>query len=181
MDGSFGQRDARKLTQASTTRKAFGIAFLIVLAIGIGACAIYLRAHRRVDTFAASPAEGWHIHGPVERYAAGDMYLKIDGAADTYLRFNAECLRFATYARDAASATVVEVYCYDMASAADAREAYESERPPDAVAVSAGDTAYRTGGTVFFLRGESYVQLIPMHCDDADAPAILALARALAR
>jgi hypothetical protein len=181
MDASFEQHGRPKPTQASTARNVLGFAVLVLLAAAVGTCALYLRAHRPLHALPPSPTKGWQMRGSMEGYAATDMYLKVDGAADTYLRFNAQRLRFATYAQNGPDPAVIEVYCYDMASPRDARDAYEHEKPPDATAVSAGDEAYRTGGTIFFLSGDSYVRLIPTHGGESDAPAILELAQALAR
>jgi hypothetical protein len=167
-----------ELTVVDKIGTAVALTGLVLLASIFAGCAA--RAQRTTDPFAAAAVPGWHRVGAVEHYGADDMYLKIDGAADAYLRFNARGLTFATYARDDRADHVVEVYSYQMTSPADARAAYESERPADATAVAVGDRGYRSGGTVFFCRGTSYVRLIPMRSDETDAPAILDIARAWA-
>lgn len=183
----FAQPYARRLARGGSPRTTAGALVLLLLLLVAVTCAMYLRARRGVRPFEATPAEGWHMRGSMERFADTDMYLKVDGAADAYLRFNARQLRFATYTRDAgaggaaAGGAVVEVYCYDMAAPGDARSAYKAEKPSGAITVPVGDAAYQAGGTVFFVRGKSYVRLIPIEGNAADAPANLELARALAR
>ena len=174
----FGGYKMPELARVSRLTRVVALATLVLPANAIVGCA--KRVQPIADPLAAAAAPDWHRVGPVEHYAADDMYLKIDGAADAYLRFNARGLTFATYARDDRADQVVEVYWYQMTSPADARAAYESERPADATAVAVGDRGYRAGGTVFFCRGTSYVRLIPMRSDETDAPAILNMARALA-
>ncbi len=175
----FSGRQVNLLAHRGTARNVAGLLGLIVLMLLVGTCMMYVREQRRFCPLPDNPARGWHLSGTIERYAAGDMYLKIGRAADSFQQFDVQQLRFATYAREGTGGVTVEVYCYDMASRAHALAAYQSEKSAGASAVPAGDGGHRSGASVSFLRGSSYVQVIPIHHGEADEGDIRTLAAAL--
>ena len=124
--------------------------------------------------------EGWRPPKQVDRFTADNLYVKINGRAEAYLRFHVVGLTFGRYAHQSDADRAVDVYWYDMGSADNALEVYKSEQAPDAMPVSIGRNGYEVGGAVFFCKGSSYVQVLPARLDDADARAALKIAERLA-
>jgi hypothetical protein len=124
--------------------------------------------------------EGWRAPDRVDRFAAENLYVKIDGRAEAYLKFHAVGLTFGRYYHRNDAERTVDVYWYDMGTGANALGMYRSEQSPDATPVSIGLEGYRVGGAVFFCEGSSYVQVLPTRLDDADAHAALKIAERLA-
>ncbi len=126
-------------------------------------------------------ADGWH--GPTESayFAAEQMYEKINGQADEYLRLGALGLTFGRYERVGDASLSVDVYCFHMRSAQEAHNAYQAERPPTVTELAVGDGGYEVGGAVFLTQGAHYVQILPSRPDEHLAPATRRIADALAR
>jgi hypothetical protein len=124
--------------------------------------------------------EGWRAPARVDRFGADELYVKIDGRDEAYLRFGVVGLTFGTYRHERDVDRTVDVYWYDMGQPANALSMYESEQPPDVASVPVGRVGYQVGGAVFFCKGSSYVQLIPAHPDEADANVVLRIAERLA-
>jgi len=124
--------------------------------------------------------DGWHVPRQVERFNADNLYVKIDGRADAYLKFGVVGLTFGRYCREDHPERTLEVYWYDMGTPANALGMYRSEEAPDATPVSLGQAGYQVGGAVFFCQGSSYVQVMPFGLGDADAQAALTVAERLA-
>jgi hypothetical protein len=133
------------------------------------------------SVFPAPGIEAWRAPSRVERFAADDLYVKIDGRAETYLQFGVVGLSFGTYQHAGDPARMIDVYWYDMGEAANAAAIYQSEKPPDCPTVSIGDAGYQVGGAVFFCEGSSYVQVLPGSLDEADADVALTIAQRIAR
>jgi hypothetical protein len=134
---------------------------------------------------------GWQAPRRVERFTAGNLYVKIDGRADAYIKFGVVGLTFGRYNHESDTERTVDVYWYDMGNADSALEMYQSERPADATPVLieqggaqsgsfAPPTGYQVGGAIFFCRGASYVQVLAGGVNEADAQAALAIATRLA-
>lgn len=124
--------------------------------------------------------DDWRAPARVDRFGADELYVKIDGRAEAYLRFGVVGLTFGTYRHERDVDRTVDVYWYDMGQPANALSMYESEQPPDVASVPVGRAGYQVGGAVFFCKGSSYVQLIPARPDEADANAVLRIAKRLA-
>jgi hypothetical protein len=124
--------------------------------------------------------DGWHVPRQVERFAADNLYVKIDGRADAYMKFGVVGLTFGRYYHSDGAERTVDVYWYDMGTPANALGMYWSEEAPDATPVSFGQAGYQVGGAVFFCQGSSYVQVMPSSFGDADAQAALSIAERLA-
>jgi hypothetical protein len=196
----FARRYARKPEAVSRTEKLLG-AFILLLAAGIIAAFAatvasdrdYLfdvddgayagldqtRAARSTENLFPAPGlAGWQAPTRVERFSADDLYVKIDGRAEAYLKFHVVGLTFGTYVFAGDAARTVDVYWYDMGAPANALGMYESEEAPGATPVAIGRRAYQVGGAVFFCKGSSYVQVLPSRLDDG--PISLKIAEHLA-
>lgn len=123
---------------------------------------------------------GWQAPRRVERYTADDLYVKIDGRDGAYLKYHVVGLMFGSYSVADDAARTIDVYWYDMGTAANAVGMYESEKPPDTTSVPFGRPGYQAGGAVFFCQGASYVQVLPSRPDERDGPAALRIAEAVA-
>jgi len=124
--------------------------------------------------------EDWRPPSRMDRFTADNLYVKIDGRAEAYLRFHVVELTFGTYRHESDGERTVDVYWYDMGAPANALGMYRSEHPPDATTVPVGRAGYQAGGAVFFCKGSSYVQVLPSRLDEADADAALKIAQRLA-
>jgi hypothetical protein len=116
----------------------------------------------------------------VERFTADNLYVKIDGRADAYLRFGVVGLTFGRYTRESDPERTVDVYWYELGNADSALKMYQSERPPDATPAMVGQAGYQVGGAVFFCQGASYVQVLASGASEAETQAALAIATRLA-
>lgn len=129
----------------------------------------------------ASGLEDWDVPTRVERFAADELYVKIDGRAAAYIKSGVVGLTFGRYVHTADPGRAIDVYWYDMGTAANARSMYDSEKPADVTAIMIEDAAYQVGGAVFLHVGASYVQVLPTTLDEDDAQAALRIAERLAR
>ena len=124
--------------------------------------------------------EDWRPPLRVDRFTADNLYVKIDGRAEAYLRFHVVGLTFGTYWHEGDGERTVDVYWYDMGTPENALEMYRSEQPPDGTTIPIGRAGYQVGGAVFFCKASSYVQVLPSRPDDAAADAALRIAQRLA-
>jgi hypothetical protein len=124
--------------------------------------------------------EDWQAPRHADRFAADELYVKIDGRAEAYLRFHVVGLTFGTYVYRRDAGRTIDVYWYDMGTPENAQAMYASEEPPDAAPAPVGRKGYQAGGAVFFCQGSSYVQILPSRLDEADARVALAIAERLA-
>ena len=129
--------------------------------------------------FPTAAGPDWPMSGPVQRFRPDNLYEKIDGRADQYLKFGVAGLHAATYADRRNPNRFVDVFLYDMASSQNAFGVFGDERPRSAQAAGLGDQGYRVGGSCFFTRGRYYVQTMPSAQDAQSVGAALNLARLL--
>jgi hypothetical protein len=132
------------------------------------------------NPFPDPPLEDWRAPVRVERFTADNLYTKIDGRAEAYLKLHVVGLTFGTYRHRADAARTIDVYWYDMGTPANALDMYRSEQAPGGASISVGSEGYQIGGAVFFCAGSAYVQVLPNRLDDADANAALKIAERLA-
>ena len=124
--------------------------------------------------------EDWRPPSRVDRFTADNLYVRIDGRAEEYLRFQVVGLTFGVYRHVSNTGRTVDVYWYDMGTPRNALGMYRSEQPPDAATIPIGRAGYQVGGSVFFCKASSYVQVLPSRPDDAAAEAALSIAEHLA-
>jgi len=94
----------------------------------------------------------------IDRYAE-NLYEKIDGKESAFRSFFVVDLKFGQYADPAAQQTF-DAYIYDMAAPVNAMGMYMSERPPSAAALPLGREGYASGTSVFFWKGQYYVNVM---------------------
>jgi hypothetical protein len=136
------------------------------------------------STAAAAPADrgalppalagdGWS-DGPVSRFDAENLYVKINGRADFFLARGFRALTFVTLSGPGGAAVDLELY--DLGSPENALGAFVAERPPDAKATTERGTSwYLARNALFLARGSSYLRAI----GSDESPAVLARLAAL--
>lgn len=118
-------------------------------------------------------APGWS-EGPVTRFDAENLYVKIDGRADFFLARGFRSMTFVTLSGPAGAAVDVELY--DLGAPESALGAFAAERPPGTKATNAGGTSWYVARNALFLaRGGSYARAI----GSDESPAVLAQLEAL--
>lgn len=115
----------------------------------------------------------------IDRYAE-NLYEKIDGKESAFRAFSVVDLKFGQYA-DPDTRQSFDVYVYDMAKPINAMGIYMSERVPTAPAVEIGREAYLSGTSVFFWKGQYYVNVLgPVDGGEAATNATRQIATAIA-
>lgn len=178
----------------SLTEQIVGAGILLLLALIVAAYVVQVMTNRdyflgpnesayragETHPFPDIEAAGWAAPSEVGRFAAGDLYLKIDGRADSYISHGVVRLTFGTYRQEAEAGRQIDVYRYELDSPEHARALYESERPLHVAEERIGRAGYRAGGAVFFWTGTCYVQVLSTSLDDRDAAVAYEVATALA-
>lgn len=117
--------------------------------------------------------DGW-IEGPVSRFDAENLYVKINGRADFFLARGFRALTFVTLSGPGGAAVDLELY--DLGSPENALGAFVAEKPPDAkAATERGTSWYLARNALFLARGTSYLRAI----GSDESPAVLARLAAL--
>lgn len=112
----------------------------------------------RGDLPVALAGKGWS-EGPLSRFDAENLYVKIDGRADFFLARGFRSMVFVTLSGPADAAVDVELY--DLGSPENALGAFSAEKTPDAKPKSGGGTSwYVARNALFVARGSSYVRAI---------------------
>jgi hypothetical protein len=197
----FARRYARPVRAVSGTEKAVGGLILVLVAGLIATLVIHVARDRERLFDVASPDSGepgldgsagvasrlpdsgipdWQPPRRVERFTPGNLYVKIDGQAEAYLKLGVVGLTFGTYAHATVAGRAIDVYWYDMGTPENALRAYQAEAPRDVPPVSVGDAGYQAGSAVFFRKGANYVQVMPTQPGDTDAEVARKIAERLA-
>lgn len=199
----FSRRYVRPIESVSRTERVIGIIILLLVAAVVVIFIVQASTNREYlfnvetpDTSGGPSAPtppaatnpfpdpglpSWRAPARAEHFVPDDLYVKIDGRAEVYLKHHVAELVFGTYTHESQADRAVDVYWYNMGAAEDARQVYEVEAPPGAITIPLGEAGYQVGGAVFFRQGPSYVQLLPAHPDDEDARAALAIAGSIAQ
>ena len=121
----------------------------------------------------ALATQGWN-EGPVSRFDAENLYVKINGRADFFLSRGFRSLTFVTLTGPGDAAVDLELY--DLGSAENALGAFVAEKPLDArAATERGTSWYLARNALFLARGTSYLRAI----GSDESPAVLARLAAL--
>jgi hypothetical protein len=196
----FARRYMRRVEAVGLVEKTLGAVILLLVAGIVTAFVVDVRTNRdylfsagpsaapaapsaaaqAANPFPVAGVAGWRRPEKVERYKPDELYLKIDGQADEFIRVGCAGLTFGTYASDMDATDAIDVYWYDMGRAEAAAALYTFEKPPDAPWVNVGATGYQAGSAVFFWKGTSYVQVLPSRPDEPDADAARAIAEQIA-
>ena len=167
----FDRHYARPVKAVSKTELAVGAVILIFLVGLVGTYVGQLATDRPGPTPAimAPISSEWRAPSRFERFTPENLFEKIDGRADFFLQFHLQALQYGTYSHVTDSARTVDVYCYVLAASADAKAAFDAERPPQHEIVKLGDEGYAAGGAVFFRQRNHYVQVLPSQFTPAGA------------
>jgi hypothetical protein len=198
----FARRYVRPIESVSRTERILGVLIMLLVAAIVAAFGVQVATNRdflfNAEVNSASnvnPPEntaesanpfpdpglpGWRAPTKAERFTPDGLYLKIDGRAEVYLQHHVVGLIFGTYTYEGQADRTVDVYWYDMGTADNARQMYESEVAPGVTAVSIGDAGCQVSGAVFFHADSSYVQILPSRPDEEDGRAALKFAERIA-
>ena len=116
--------------------------------------------------------------GEVERYTAENLFVPINGRAESYISKGFVALGVQEFYLGGEPDAVVTLWVYDMGEATNAFAAFSTQRRPDAETLDLAEHAYASSGSVYLAHGRFYVEV-----DAApDPPAAMAdAARTLAR
>ena len=204
----FARRYFRPPGQIGLIEKLLGLLILLLVVGTVAAFVIHVTGHKgqlfsadatvyETATSAVEPVaeaasdqapnpfpdpglDSWQAPSQYATYTPDNLYVKINGRADAYLQFGVVTLTFGTYRHQTDSEQTIDVYWYDMGQPQNALGIYRSEAPPELHAVPIGREGYEAGGAVFFHKGGSYVQVLPMSFDEGVAQAARAIAERLA-
>lgn len=142
-------------------------AFLLWIICTGGACGGDLFAEQRghrgdltgsQDSIPDFPeVSGWQTGDSVEVFTGGNLYNRIDGAADLFLTYSFEELRTSLYHRGDGASVVVELYRFR--TPLDAFGMYSQERPSGGSFLKIGAQAYCEDQILNFVAGETYVKI----------------------
>lgn len=121
----------------------------------------------------ALATQGWN-EGPVSRFDAENLYVKINGRADFFLSRGFRSLTFVTLTGPGDAAVDLELY--DLGSTENALGAFAAEKSSDAKSTTKRGTSWYVARNALFLaRGSSYLRAI----GSDESPAVLAQLAAL--
>ncbi|MDF9826730.1 hypothetical protein M2447_000812 [Ereboglobus sp. PH5-10] len=118
-------------------------------------------------TFAQTPRElvamlpkidGWTISKQVEVFTGDNLFDRINGAAEGYLKCNFAEMTSVDYTKDGTD-KYVTLQMYRHATPFDAFAIYSAERSPGPAFLQIGAEGYRAAGLVHFLSGSMYVKV----------------------
>jgi hypothetical protein len=122
---------------------------------------------------------GWK-QGPASAFDANNLYEKIDGRAEYFLSRGFRSLAFATFSKDGAPTTTIDLELYDLGSPENAMSAFNGEKPADVTAKDRdGSTWYTARNALFLARGASYVRAIGSDESSETKVALASLTRVL--
>lgn len=123
--------------------------------------------------------KGWEKQEEIREFNPNTLWDYINGAADSYLKYNFKDLRVAEYRNKAGTYFTVEVYRH--ASLHDGYGIYASERPDSSNWLQIGDEGYAEAGILNFLADEYYVKLRSSSTKDATLAAMKKVAAAVGK
>ncbi|MGB7913538.1 MAG: DUF6599 family protein [Desulfobaccales bacterium] len=104
---------------------------------------------------------GFKPLAPIESYGPETLSDKIDGKADLYLPAGFKEMSCRKFNLDtAADKAFVEVFIYDMGSAANAFAVFSGQRRPGSPNLPLTANAYTTGNALFFTQGRYYLEIV---------------------
>ena len=177
----FARRYMRRIELVGNTEKVLGILILLLVAAIVVAFVLQVGTNRdylfNVDqeTYAPAAPEPADAEAEAARSSAGEGENPFPDPGLEDWRLPSRVDRFT-----ADNGRTVDVYWYDKGTPRNALGMYRSEQPPDAATIPIGRAGYQVGGSVFFCKASSYVQVLPSRPDDAAAEAALSIAEHLA-
>ncbi len=132
------------------------------------------------NPFPPPELSGWRIPAKVARFTPDTLYEKINGRAGLYLQYKVVGMTFGTYFHQTKRDQTIDVYWYDMGEPQNALGAYKAEAPADGTSLDLGSQGYTIGGAVFFIKGASYLQVLPSTEGEETAQAAMNIAQRIA-
>lgn len=110
--------------------------------------------------------EGYQKMGELEIYNPDNLYDCINGAADSYLKYDFEELKLMRYKGDADQFLKIEIYQHS--NNANAFGIYSSERPIKGNWVDIGAQGYYESKILNFYKGKYYIKMMGYKIDNID-------------
>jgi len=129
--------------------------------------------------FVADLPDSFADAGKVERYTAENLFIPINGKAESYISKGFVALGVQEFHLGDGPDGIVTLWVYDMAEAANAFAAFSAQRRSDAEALDLTEHAYASSGSVYLAHGRYYVEVTAPPDSSAEmAEAATTLARA---
>ncbi len=123
---------------------------------------------------------GFNPLAPIESYGPETLSDKIDGKADLYLPAGFKEMSCRKFSLDTgAEKAFVEVFIYDMGSAANAFAVFSGQRRPGSPSIPLTANAYATSNALFFTQGRYYLEIVADRASEKLSDALKAYATAL--
>jgi hypothetical protein len=103
---------------------------------------------------------GFTQKGPVERYAAANLYEKINGRSELFHAYDVAAMAFVTFSRPDDPAQFIDVFLYEMTTPLGAFGVYSVERSPESRNLPIGDGGHRAKADLFFRKGQYYASIL---------------------
>ena len=116
----------------------------------------------------------------LETFNADNLYEKIDGRAESFIQYGVKGMAYAFYHPTGDPSSELQLYVFEMADSLKALGKYGSEKPEEFQAVSVGDAAYTSAGSLLFHAGRYYTQIVSTKDDPKFAAFALNLAKRVA-
>jgi hypothetical protein len=116
--------------------------------------------------------EGWHPESKVNIYRRGDLWEYINGAAEQFVMYGFQLLRFREFSKEDRR---MSVEIYDMGSALNAFGIYTTERPEEGKRLSIGTEAVVGPSLCLFFKDRYYIKVMMLRglLDDQSGEAVL--------
>lgn len=152
----------------------------LTLALTIIVTALTTAAQTSKELVTMLPAvDGWTLSKEVEVFTGENLFDRINGAAEGYLKCNFVEMTSVDYTKNGTD-KYVTLQMYRHASPADAFAIYSSERSPGPTFLKIGAEGYRDAGLVYFLCGSMYVKVMSSDESAETAAMMEKIARTLA-
>lgn len=110
--------------------------------------------------------EGYQKNGEIESYNPDNLYDIINGAADSYLKYDFEELSIIRYKGNADQSLRIEIYRHS--NSANAFGIYSNERPLKGNWIDVGAQGYYENKILNFYKGKYYIKLMDYKIDNSE-------------
>ena len=110
--------------------------------------------------------EGYQKDGEIETYNPDNLYDIINGAADSYLKYDFEELSIIRYKGNADQSLRIEIYRHS--NSANAFGIYSNERPLKGNWIDVGAQGYYENKILNFYKGKYYIKLMGYKIDNSE-------------
>jgi hypothetical protein len=104
--------------------------------------------------------QGFTPRGPAQSFGPENLSDKINGKAELYLAAGFKEMSARSFILDEAGQAHVEIFVYDMGSAANAYAVFSAQRRPGSPDIPLTAHAYATSNALFFTQGRFYVEMV---------------------